>query len=66
MNTSSQPPSLWTRTLKWLKGFDEAVNFDSSQYTYDQLRGLQQEVSALTFRVQKIEASSDSCAKAAV
>lgn len=51
MTTTLSRPSRWARTLNWLKRFDEAVNFDSTQYTFDRVNALQQELTTLKSRI---------------
>lgn len=59
MTATTSRPSLWTRTLNWLKRFDEAVNFDGTQYTFDRVNALQQELTTLKSRIDRLEAHSE-------
>lgn len=59
MTTTLSRPSRWARTLNWLKRFDEAVNFDSTQYTFDRVNALQQELTTLKSRIDRLEAGPE-------
>jgi hypothetical protein len=45
--------------VNWLSRFDEAVNFDSTQYTFDRVNALRRELTTLKSRVERLEVESD-------
>ena len=55
MTTITSRPSRWARTLNWLSRFDEAINYDSTQLTFDRVNGLQSELAEFRTRVERLE-----------
>lgn len=59
MTTTTESPSIWTRSLNWLKRFDEAVSYDSTQYTFDRMTAMQVDLNKLTSPLERLEADRD-------
>ncbi|WP_299489345.1 hypothetical protein [Acaryochloris sp. IP29b_bin.137] len=60
MTTNNSATSLWARVWNWLLLLDAALNYDSTQYTFDRIKGLQDQIDLLTLRIEQLEQDSES------
>lgn len=58
MSTTDTPLSLWERTSNWLIRIAEAIDYDSVQFTFDQMNEMDKELIALKTRVEQLEKES--------
>ena len=52
--------SFWARAWNWILLFDDGMHYDSTQYTFDRMKGLQQQIDSLTQRIKQLEKNSES------
>lgn len=60
MTTNNPKRSFWTRAWNWLLLFEEGLNYDSTQYTFDCMKGLQDQIDLLKQRIEQLEQDSES------
>lgn len=59
MKTKVSSKSFWANALNWLLRLEEAVSYDSTQYTFDRMTSLQRELKSLTVRLERLENLAD-------
>lgn len=60
MTKNNPTTSFWARAWNWILLFDEGLNYDSTQYTFDRMKGLQNQIDLLTQRIEQLEQDSES------
>ena len=59
MTINNPSTSFWARAWNWILLFDAGLNYDSTQYTFDRMKGLQQQIDVLTQRIEQLEKDSE-------
>ena len=59
MTTNTPTTSFWARVWNWVLLFDDGLNYDSTQYNFEQMKRLQRQIDALTQRIEQLEKDSN-------
>lgn len=66
MTTLTRKESAWARIWNKFAQFAAVMDYDSTQYTYDRLAGIQEDLNAVKQRVEKLETRRDDVASECV